>query len=208
VRALAVSLCLVIGCGSPEPARTAAPAPAPADDETAPADGCEEGHECRCDGCAGTPRVAMCEQGRCETVDLRVHPLSACSADTDCVVLHRDCCACEEGFVSVRDGSEGEYYDRTCGETPICSPCERHDVPDTLAGRCVDGHCEVATVERAPPSCPPGCAPVDEPRCHPDREPCTCGAIHQPFADCEPSPSRPCPSARAFTVACDPRCCD
>jgi len=206
MRSAAALLAIVIGCGSPDPPAPAPATPAPAEAPVVePA--CDQPYDCLCEDCEGTSRVAMCEGGRCATVDLTTHPLSTCTEDAECVVIRRDCCACREGHVAVRRGAEGEYYDRTCGETPICSPCESHAIPDALQGRCVEGHCAVVAVELPPPTCPPGCAPVQEQLCRPDLEPCTCGVVHQPFADCEPSPSRPCPSARAFLVACDPRCC-
>lgn len=148
---------------------------------------------------------ATCEAGRCVAVDLRQDALSACAADEECVVTEPDCCACRPGWAAVRRGAEADFFRRQCGETPICSPCERHEVPAHLVGRCVEGHCVVA--EGPPPACHSTCERVEQERCQPDGAPCTCAYLHQPFADCEPGPDRPCPSARAFYVACDPRCC-
>lgn len=147
MRASVTLLSVLLGCGSPEPTRSA-PAPiVPASEEADAPDACEQPYDCRCEGCSGTSRAAMCEGGRCVTVDLRTHALSACTEDADCLVIRRDCCACQEGHVAVRRGTEGEYYDRTCGETPICSPCQSHEIPDALQGRCVEGHCAVVAVE-------------------------------------------------------------
>ncbi|MCA9606776.1 MAG: hypothetical protein KC619_14320 [Myxococcales bacterium] len=148
---------------------------------------------------------ATCEEGRCVAVDLSQDELSRCVTDSECVVTEPDCCACQPGWVGVRAGAESDYYRRQCGDEPICSPCERHGAPAHLLARCIDGHCAVR--EEPPPVCSDRCAPVDQDRCQPHGQPCTCGYLHQPFADCVPSPDHPCPSARAFTVACDPRCC-
>jgi len=147
----------------------------------------------------------MCDDGRCAAVDLRQESLTACTSDQECVVIERDCCACDPHQISVRRGSEIAYYQRTCGETPICSPCERRDIPDTLIGRCVEGHCAVST--EPPPVCPEGCQAVEQQRCQPGGELCSCAVLEEPFSDCRPSPTRPCPSARAFYAACDARCC-
>lgn len=161
-----------------------------------------------CAACETEPNpdlFATCEAGRCVAVDVRQDQVSACDADSECVVTEPDCCACHPGWVAVRAGSQGDFYRRQCGDQPICSPCERHGAPAHLLARCLEGHC--AVVEEPPPVCSDRCAPVDQDRCQPDGQPCTCGYVHQPFADCVPRPDHPCPSARAFTVACDPRCC-
>ncbi|MCB9595356.1 MAG: hypothetical protein H6719_21735 [Sandaracinaceae bacterium] len=188
-------------CGVPELADvTAVAAGAPEDP-----DRCAES---TCPACETEPNpnlFATCQAGHCVVVDVRQDSLSLCATDADCAVIRPDCCACRPGYVAVSAGAEADYYRRQCGEVPLCSPCEPHAIPASQVGRCVEGHC--AVVEAPPADCPSECGPVDQGRCQPDGEPCTCGYLHQPFADCVPGPDHPCPSARAFTVACDPRCC-
>ena len=99
-----------------------------------------------CAGCEAEPNpnlFATCIEGACAAIDVRANgSLSSCSANADCVLTARDCCNCDPHHVTLRAGAEREYYRLTCGESPIGSPCEPHDVPAWLTGSCgADGHC-------------------------------------------------------------------
>lgn len=92
---------------------------------------------------------ATCVAGTCEAIDVRADALSACASDDECVVIGRDCCNCDPRYVAVRSGQESAYYRAQCGEVPLCSPCEPHEVPARLIGRCTDrGHCAVQATVR------------------------------------------------------------
>jgi hypothetical protein len=72
--------------------------------------------------------VATCELSHCAGHDLSMMPLSACNADSDCIIRYANCCSCSgdpSEVVSVRGDAEGAVEQLLCdgGSCPLdCAP--------------------------------------------------------------------------------------
>lgn len=89
--------------------------------------------------------VATCASSHCEVVDLSLLPLSACTADADCVVRWANCCSCSgmpTEVVSVRSDAEAAVEAILCDGGGCAADCAAHGDPgfravcDTTTGHC------------------------------------------------------------------------
>jgi hypothetical protein len=89
--------------------------------------------------------VATCESAHCTGHDVSMMALSACTADSDCVIRYANCCSCSgdpSQVISVRADAESAVEQLFCdgGACPLdCAP--RMD--PNFAARCnaTTGHC-------------------------------------------------------------------
>ena len=108
------------------------------------------------DGCDGlgcttptAPRfLATCRDEQCVVQDTADLPLSACSADEDCILrFGLGCCEPCSGeaaqLTSVRADGLAELAALTCAPDDRCGGCF-HDYPPGATAVCVDGRCSVS----------------------------------------------------------------
>lgn len=99
-----------------------------------------------CSGCVSTPNPALfplCVAAQCEVFDVRAQPLSACTANADCTLLRRACCACEDTFVAVRANAVELFRSAVCDPSDTCTPCADPPPAELEAFCAPDGHCDV-----------------------------------------------------------------
>jgi hypothetical protein len=73
-----------------------------------------------------------------------VAPYAACSADEDCTVQFKDCCACgsdgsANGVVAVSDVTG--HFDSVCGGFQSCPECVGPPLPEGVSARCEQSRC-------------------------------------------------------------------
>jgi hypothetical protein len=91
--------------------------------------------------------AATCRDQRCELVDLREHPVTACTRDDDCKVRTPDCCECggdtEPGrLLGIASSAEREYGELVCGPEQACPECAPIYPPEVTVACNASGHCE------------------------------------------------------------------
>jgi hypothetical protein len=92
--------------------------------------------------------VPTCAAGRCEVVDLHLHPSAACADATDCRLRTQTCCECggdtgPEGLISIRVDGEADYTALVCDPTMGCPECLPMYPTDAVASCSDEGFCEV-----------------------------------------------------------------
>lgn len=100
-----------------------------------------------CPGCptASNPDLfAYCEAGQCVGADVRVHELSACQSDSECVLrAGLECCECgSDGISALRADAVGSLQQLVCVPDEACDDCAPV-FPDNAVASCVEGHCRV-----------------------------------------------------------------
>lgn len=111
---------------------------------------CPRPDDAICPGCASMDNpslLALCREARCQELDVRQLPLSACTTDADCTLRTRDCCECGGGtgpssLIAVRTDARGEYGTLVCDDL-ACPECEPVYPTDVEAYCETDGHCAV-----------------------------------------------------------------
>jgi hypothetical protein len=88
---------------------------------------------------------------RCEAIDLRAHPVSACTDDSECRLRVPDCCECGadtsfERLVAVRADASATLEPLLCDPGTGCTECAPV-YPSSVEAYCApDGHCAVRTL--------------------------------------------------------------
>jgi hypothetical protein len=101
-----------------------------------------------CPMCASQPNpnlFAYCDQGTCRAADVREHPVSACTADSDCQLrFGASCCGGCVGDTSqlTAINTSGDLGALVCASNTPCPDCVPVFPPDAITA-CFDGHCEV-----------------------------------------------------------------
>lgn len=95
---------------------------------------------------------AVCNEGKCEAVDLTERADSACSLASECTLLPAFCCACGAGtdvseVVAINRDRSREFVASRCatqglGEPVACDDC-LWSAPDAPVAECTSGHCSV-----------------------------------------------------------------
>ncbi len=98
--------------------------------------------------------VAGCIANRCEAVDLRAHPSTACQRHEDCRVRTPDCCECggaADAWSVVAVSDSDALTDLVCDEHQGCPKCM--PVYPAIRTRCDSktGHCVILDVDRGEP---------------------------------------------------------
>lgn len=114
---------------------------------------CDE--DTACPDCLGqeNPNLfAVCEEGRCQAVDLTEHSASECTTPDDCILLPDACCECgaanyPENTVAIHRDRTSEFVTSQCaqeglGEPVACDTCTWSPSYGTSSG-CSLGHCTV-----------------------------------------------------------------
>ena len=109
-----------------------------------------------CPGCIGPPipnYAAVCRAGQCVAIDVRDDELSACTADTDCVLRWGSgCCqACSGSDANelTAVSKNADFQSAVCGSAvpPCCAPLP---FPSNAHAACANGHCAVVTALGGP----------------------------------------------------------
>ncbi len=111
---------------------------------------CPEGAACPPCAPPETPHlIATCATRQCAAIDLRQHPVTACTRDDECRIRVPDCCECGadtrvERLIAVRAGSAIDAL--VCDSLSACRGCAPV-YPDAVEAYCAaDGHCAVRPV--------------------------------------------------------------
>jgi hypothetical protein len=94
--------------------------------------------------------VATCAMGTCQAIDLRAHPVTACTRDDECFLASPNCCDCGELGVdqAIAISDAGGLNALRCDLSgPSCPPCAP-TFPDHLVPYCdpESGHCRITIV--------------------------------------------------------------
>ncbi|MBI2391668.1 MAG: hypothetical protein HYV09_18915 [Deltaproteobacteria bacterium] len=82
--------------------------------------------------CPGCPTsidkslMSFCQAGKCAPIDLRTHPLSACTTDADCVLRTSECCECggdAANPITINQASRAGYEKEVCKPGTGCPEC-------------------------------------------------------------------------------------
>jgi hypothetical protein len=86
---------------------------------------------------------ATCESGHCQPNDVRTSALSACTANSDCVLRNgTSCCGCGGGnLIAVSKQSNAEQT--FCASGPCAADCVSSPLPPGVTAVCTTGHCAV-----------------------------------------------------------------
>lgn len=89
--------------------------------------------------------VATCESAHCIGHDVSMMALSACTADTDCIIRYANCCSCSgdpSQVISVRADAESAVEQLLCDGGTCPLDCAQRGDPN-FAGVCdaTTGHC-------------------------------------------------------------------
>jgi hypothetical protein len=110
---------------------------------------CGTGSPCPACASLNNPDLfASCQNSECVVVDLTTNPVSACSADADCVLRAATCCECGASMdpwrlVAITKNSENSYASLVCDATAMCAEC-MPEYPTSQTRTCSDGHCRIA----------------------------------------------------------------
>lgn len=89
--------------------------------------------------------LALCRNGTCTEVDLRLDALSACGSDGDCQLRYgTDCCESCGGGALVAVSTKASLAAEVCSPFGgACPPCMPPPYPANAAAVCQAGHCAV-----------------------------------------------------------------
>jgi hypothetical protein len=80
---------------------------------------------------------AWCVASKCDAIDVRKLPLSACATDADCVLRHSPCCEpCEDSphdLVALNPTQVEAYRKNVCVGDEACPRCASRYPADTFA---------------------------------------------------------------------------
>jgi len=86
--------------------------------------------------------IATCQAHECRVVALMREPITACTADAECVLRPAQCCECgASSFLAVRRDSVDQLDRLLCGEEPVACPECVGRPPEGVLARCTEGRC-------------------------------------------------------------------